>query len=194
MRSSNAMKAQRGSSLLEVIVALAILALAASGALSGLLTANKDLRQGQLRQYKMALVDATMQRMLLADKTQLQARAVALPATPPAQLAIGAAPWGPDTTSVVPGDLSTGAYFWVRPDGEITQITGIPAGTKCNAAALPEGSYCREVLLTTGMPVALGTHSAVLPTTALPLTYWVRVARKGEVPITAVVHRKVIVQ
>lgn len=194
MRSSHATKAQRGSSLIEVFVALAILALAASGALSGLVAANNDLRQGQLRQYKMALVDATMQRMLLSDKTQLRASAVPLPATPPIQLGIGANPWAPDATPAIAGDLSTGAYFRVLPNGTISHITSVPPGTPCNSATLPEGSYCREVLRTIGMPVALGAHAGIMPAAALPVTYWVRIARRGEGPLLAVVHRKVIVQ
>ena len=194
MHCSVAMKTRRGSSLIEVIVALAVLALAASGALTGLLAANNDLRQGQLRQYKMALVDATMQRMLLSNKTQLRAAAVPLPAPPPVQLAIGANPWQPDTTAAIADDVSTGAYFRVLPNGEITHVTGIPPGTPCNSALLPEGSYCREVLLTTGMPVDLGTHAGIMPAAALPVTYWVRVARRGELPAIAVVQRMVMVQ
>lgn len=190
-RSTNA---RRGSSLLEVLVALTVLAVAITGALTGLLTASKDLRQGQLRQYKMALVDAKLQRLRLADKRRLLALALPSPATPPARLAIGTAPWGPDPTPPgADGDLSTGAYFRLRPDGELTLLTGPRPGTPCSATSLPEGTYCREVALTAGMPVDLGAHAGILPAGSSAVTYWVRVARKGEGWSEAVVHHEVMV-
>lgn len=185
---------RRGFSLLEVLVALAVLAVAITGALTGLLAASKELRQGQLRQHEMALVDAKLQRLRLSDKKRLLALALPSPATPPDRLAIGTPPWAPDPTPAgADGDLSTGAYFRIRPDGELTLLTGLPPGTPCNAASLPEGSYCREVALTAGMPADLGAHAGILPAGSSAVTYWVRVARKGEGRAQAVVHHEVIV-
>ena len=194
MSSRRKQHTQRGFSMLETVIAFAILAVASAGALNGLLAANSDLRKGQLRQYEMALVDATLQRMMLSDKSSSVSSAVPPPATSPPLLPIGAAPWAPDPTSPSPGDLSRGAYFRVLPDGEITPDTTIPAGTPCNAATLPDGIYCREMVLTSGMPAALGAHAGIMPAQSLPLTFWVRVFRKGENPVNAVVHRMVLVQ
>ena len=48
--------------------------------------------------------------------------AIATPATPPPQQAIGTGNWVKDPTPSVAGDLSTGAFFRVLPNGDITQL------------------------------------------------------------------------
>jgi type II secretory pathway pseudopilin PulG len=200
-----------GFSMLETIIAMGVLAAGALGSLSGIASSNKELREGQLRQYKMLLLDAKAQRRMLENKTPLLLTMItsgypvaANALTHPTNLAIGAAPWAVDTASAsVPfdaNDLSTGAYFKVLPDGEVQKLTtttvpSIATGTACNSTALPQGIYCRETMLTYGPPVPYtGPGGAIVPTNTNVMTYWTRVSRVGEPASMAVMHWEVIVQ
>lgn len=189
-------KSQRrgGFSLIEVMISLAVMLAGSLGAILGLMAANRELREGQLRQYKMVLADASVQRARLRDKVALQNAAVAVSPLPSTVTAISAAPWAVDPTPVVAGDLSTGAYFEVFPNGQIRHLTAsttpaVAANTPCNA--VPEGVYCRELVLARGAPVA-----APGPITAggQATTVWVRVSRRGEPADSAVLSREVILQ
>src|SRR5258708_18545865 len=117
-----------GFTLLETMIALAILAIALMGTLGGFITVDTQLKDAQLRQGKMVLLDAKVQRVLLTNKAEL----TGIPAawTPdPTQSIVNAN--NTPTPRPVPDpdiDLSVGAYFSVLPNGEITQIN-LPAGT-----------------------------------------------------------------
>lgn len=184
-----------GFTLLETTMAMSVMAVAGLGALAAMGHSGNELLRGQLYQSKTALLRESSQRMMLAakahpslttpGKTLLAARAKALPSTPPEKLAIGAAPWAPD---------SDGAYFMLSSGGEITPLTGIAAGTACGDSSLPAGSYCRETLVTVGMPVALGSNAALVPAGMSPFTFWARISRQGEPAERAVTHREVFVQ
>lgn len=184
----------RGFTLMEVLIALVVMLLGASGALLALLTASHDLREGQLRLYKTVLVDASLERARLQDKAGLVASAVSAATLPSDATAISASPWGLDPTTRVDGDLSTGAYFSVLPNGTIAQLSAsstpaVPASTACSA--VPVGVYCREVVTTRGAPVA---SPGAIATGASVATIWVRVSRRGEPSSLAAVGREVIVQ
>lgn len=169
-----AQRKARGFSLIEVMVAMVIVAFAAVGALGGMIAAQKTLALGAIRQVKMSLLEARSQKVLLANKTTLAGTAVAY-TTAPAALAIGAAPWVVDNSTGT-GDPGSGAYFKLLPDGSITPATGILAGTACSSTSIPTGTYCREMMTTIGTPTgaALGTGSTTV------YTQWYRLSRVGE--------------
>ncbi|NVJ25725.1 MULTISPECIES: type IV pilus modification PilV family protein [Myxococcus] len=186
---------RRGSSLIEVLIAMVVLALAATGAVGGIVFASRDVHDGQLLQVKRLLLEASTQRLWLAAKGPLLARAVPRPTQPPTTLAPGAAPWRADPTVPVTGDPSSGAYFMLSATGHVEPLAGIPAGTACNDAALPEGTYCREVLVTTGLPLEVPpSATALLPAGSRPVTVWTRVVRKGDTADRAQFHNEVFVQ
>jgi prepilin-type N-terminal cleavage/methylation domain-containing protein len=197
--------AARGFTLVETMVASTILGVSLVGTLVALTTASQQLKDSAIRQYRGELVDASLQRFQLENKlvnaggyfngTAPLASAPTLAATcsaPCNTLAIGT--WLPDptqNTGFVAGDISTGAYFIVRVDGEIQQLnaTSVPAvatGTPCSA--VPPGVFCREVLFTrsSGPIVSAGvTWAGVWPppplaTTSASYTVWVRVSKAGD--------------
>src|SRR4051794_17182101 len=90
-----------GFTLVEVMVALAVLLLASTGVFAGLFAASRELRLGQLRQHQGALTDASVQRVRLQSKAALLGLAVTPPATSPESLAVGAAPWTLDASAPV---------------------------------------------------------------------------------------------
>jgi prepilin-type N-terminal cleavage/methylation domain-containing protein len=186
-----------GFTLLETMIALAILGIALMGTLGGFITVDTQLKDAQLRQGKMVLLDAKVQRVLLTNKAEL----TGIPAvwTPdPTQSIVNAN--NTPTPRPVPDpdiDLSVGAYFLVLPNGEITQIN-LAAGTPCTSGLLPGGAYCREVMVTPGMP-----NGAALPSggawpglngVVAPQTYWIRVYRRGQNPSQAQVYQQVLIQ
>ncbi|MCY0998074.1 type II secretion system protein [Myxococcus sp. MISCRS1] len=191
--SSQRLAARRGASLVEVLVSMGVLALAAAGAVGGMVFASRDVHDGQLLQAKRMMLDASMQRLRLASKSKLIVDAVERPATFPTELAPGAAPWKADVSTHVPGDPSSGAYFKLSADGTVEPLAGIPAGTPCNAPALPDGTYCREMLVTKGLPREPAVPG-VLPPGAQPVTVWARIVRKGDTAARAQAHSEVFVQ
>ena len=184
---------RRGFSLIEVMVALAVLLVAGAGAMMALVAANQQMRDGQLRQLKMVLVEAKAQRMVLASKTSLTSAALAVQTVDPASVGVGTAPWSPDGTAMVAGDLGTGTVFEMRADGTI--IPWATAPTNCATdAAVKTGQYCREVLVAKGLPPsAANTSITTAIATTQPYTRWIRVSRKGEPDYLAVIYREVFV-
>jgi len=201
----------RGFTLIEAMIAMAFLAVGLLGTFMGLVYAANMAREGQLRQYKMELIDAKLNRLMLTDKVALANMVGGLQTIPvtlmPPSVAIGAAPWvmdpsAPDLrtytdgTQILPGDLSVGAVFDVKPDGEIRRNPGTFAS--CVDPAIPVGSYCREVLLHNRMPLPTSAPNTSIQGNldglgSKSFTLWIRVSRKGEDPDLAVVERKVLV-
>lgn len=186
---------RRGSSLIEVLIAMMVLAFAATGAVGGIVFASRDVHDGQLFQVKRLLLEASTQRLWLAAKGPLLVEAVPRPGTFPTDLQPGTAPWRADPSIPVAGDPASGAYFKLSATGQVEPVTGIAAGTPCNDAALPEGTYCREVLVTQGLPRDVpAAASALLPAGARAMTVWTRVVRKGDTAARAQSHNEVFVQ
>lgn len=187
-------RARQGFTLIEVMVGMAVLLIGGLGALTGLAAASREMRDGQLRQYKMVLLDATAQRISLQDKELLIKAALTGIALPSTVSAISGAPWTLDATPLVAGDLGTGAYFEVLTNGIIRQLDAtttpaVAANTACSA--VPQGVYCREVVNRLGAPVTSpGTIAAV----GAVATVWIRVSRKGEPASHSVMTREVIVR
>jgi prepilin-type N-terminal cleavage/methylation domain-containing protein len=195
---------RRGFTLIEAMVSMAVLAIGLLGTFMGLVHAATVAREGQLRQFKSALVDAKIQQLLLSDKSQLPnlvggVRTVATSLLAPS-LVVGAAPWAIDPSAGdfsvnMPGDLGSGSVFRVLPDGQIRPISG--TFTSCTDVNIPAGAYCRELLLQGSLPLPTTANAQVQnslnATGARSFTLWVRVSRMGEASSLAVVERKVIV-
>jgi prepilin-type N-terminal cleavage/methylation domain-containing protein len=174
----------RGFTLLETMIALAILAITALGTLAGMIAASQNLKEGQSRQWKTALVEARTELLMLTDKSQLGSGSAATnqlfgpvgtftAGTPPDKVAIGAAPWKIDPNPANPqAGLGSGAVFTVNQSGVITPVAG--TFTSCADSTLPRTALCREVALTAGMPD--GTAAA----SGTAYTVWTRVIRVGE--------------
>jgi prepilin-type N-terminal cleavage/methylation domain-containing protein len=177
------MSSRRGFSLVETMIALAILATGATAALVALSSATRDAAEGQLRQFRTALVDASASRFRLMDKALLAARVqpgeplsfAAAAALPP-----GTAPWVTDPTPDSRADLSSGAFFTITGNGDIAPVTSVPKGTACGSAAQPAGTYCREVLVQRALP---GKGRAAAG--AEVVTVLIRLLKKGESPAAA---------
>lgn len=188
-------RSARGAGILEVVIAMAVLAVAAAGAVGGMVSASRHVRDGQFFQAKRMLAEARTQQLRLANKVELVQKAVPYPAIAPPDIPVGSAPWQVDATVAVANDPGSGSYFKATATGELEPATGIVPGTACNATAVPKGTFCREVLVTQGMRsgVQPGPNS-VLPPGAKAVTVWTRVWRKGEDASSAVVHSEVFVQ
>ncbi len=209
------MRRSSGFTLIEVMIALVVLALGIVGSLIAVLAAGKELKEGQTRQVRSLLGDASARRFMLASKipnsTFLTPPPPALTAacpTPCSNLAISAAPWALDTTPIVAGDLSTGAYFRVFKNGEIERIDGstnpaVVAGTPCSA--VPRTIYCRELMVTRS-PAPIVTARSVwtaawpppaspaVPATSSIYTVWIRIAKGGDTPAEAIYFTDSFVQ
>ncbi len=183
----------RGFTLLETIMALAVLAIGVTGALGGLIQASHYIRAAQTRHVKMMLLDAKTQRLWLANKTALFSSAVTRPSMFPEQIAIGTTPWVSDTSAAGFQDLGTGRYFTVSDTGRVNRIT-ISGNPACGNAAIPKGTFCRETFVMSGAPVTFGTNAAMMPSVAQVITVWTRVSRMGEPASLAVVNAEVLVQ
>jgi prepilin-type N-terminal cleavage/methylation domain-containing protein len=189
---------QRGFSLLEVMVALAILLVASVSAVIGLTAASGDLRKGQFWTHQMTLVESSMQRIQLQDKNALLTAVQNF--SPPlscARNSLTSQPaatcgWQMDGTNGVDAglDLSVGALFRILPDGTITHVdaTGF---SDCAAAGLPADVYCREIVMAIGGPSGDGDAGMVGGTTRAG-TVWVRVKRKSDSDRQFVALREVI--
>ncbi len=175
-----------GFTLLETMIALAILAGALVGTLAGFIDAGVQLKEAPMRNTKAILLDAKVQRLLLTNKAELTSYTSAW-APDPTQATVNAI--NNPTPRPVPDpsiDFSIGAFFTILPNGEITQLN-VLAGTACSSTSVPNGAYCREVMLTAGMP-----NGATLPANpawaslaglATPQTLWIRIYRKGQDPV-----------
>ncbi|CAM4093412.1 type IV pilus modification PilV family protein [Corallococcus exiguus] len=199
MRALPSSAARRGSSLLEVLIATCVLALAAVGAVMGMVAATRDVKDGQVLQGRRMLLEARVQRLWLASKMELANQAIPRPALFPADVALATAPWVLDPSTPQTGDIGTGAYFRVRPTGQVEPALDVPAGTPCTTVTpdtvLPRDVYCREVLVTQGLPRDLPPAAqAMVPAGALPFTFWTRAYRKGDSLDRAIVHSEVFVQ
>ena len=197
--SSSRRAPARGSGLLEVLISMSILALAAVGAVMGMVAATRDVKDGQVLQGRRMLLEARVQRLWLASKAELLSTAVDRPATFPPDIALGTAPWKLDPSPQSATDVGTGTYFRVRPTGQVDSLTTVPANTPCSATIpdtlLPKDVYCREILVTKGLPKDLpAAAQAMVPAGALPFTVWTRVYRKGDSLERAIVHSEVFVQ
>ncbi len=205
-----------GFTLIEVMVALVILAVAVVGSMGALIAAGKELKDGQTRQVRGLLGDSSARRWMLASKLPTSPLAVAAALaplatacpTPCSGLPIGAAPWAVDATPVVAGDLSTGAYFQIFRNGEIQQITAsttpisVANGTACSA--VPTSVYCRETLITRS-PAPIVTASSTwnlawppaatnLPAGTSIYTIWIRVMKGGDTAANAIYFTDSFVQ
>ncbi|MBL8912312.1 MAG: prepilin-type N-terminal cleavage/methylation domain-containing protein [Archangium sp.] len=181
-------KSTRGMTILEVMMAMVVLAIALTASLAAMQQGNVELRLGQTRQQKLMLAQAVLERERLIDKDVFFTPATAYPAQPTSDLsalAVSVAPWvvDPVAASADPNDLSTGAYFNITADGLITRATGIAANTPCNA--VPVGTICRETFTHLGLPynsnagyVAFNGPSGTLPAGSRVATTWVRVSRR----------------
>lgn len=115
-------KSAAGFTLLETTIALAILALAALGALAAINHSSVELRRGDQRLIQASLADEAIQRQRLAPKASLPT---------------------PDNTWKLDPD---GAHFTVDAQGKVVPATGdggIPADTPC--ASTPRPIMCREI-------------------------------------------------
>ncbi|WP_375756783.1 type II secretion system protein [Corallococcus exercitus] len=199
MRALPSSASRRGSGLLEVLISMSVLALAAVGAVMGMVAATRDVKDGQVLQGRRMLLEARTQRLWLASKLELANQAVARPSTYPPELALGATPWQLDPSTPQAGDVGTGAYFRVLPTGQVAPALDVPNGTPCSVstpdAVLPRDVYCREILVTKGLPKDLPPAAqAMVPAGALPFTFWTRAYRKGDSLERAIVHSEVFVQ
>ncbi|NPC76022.1 type II secretion system protein, partial [Corallococcus exiguus] len=79
MRALPSSAARRGSSLLEVLIATCVLALAAVGAVMGMVAATRDVKDGQVLQGRRMLLEARVQRLWLASKMELANQAIPRP-------------------------------------------------------------------------------------------------------------------
>lgn len=193
-----------GFTLLEVIIAVAILSVGAIGAMMGMLAAARDLRAGQTRLHQQVLVDASLQRARLFNKAALYATAVdvALAGDMPSMQGVGGAAWHVDPSAPAPGDLSVGALFVMLPNGTFApcNATSTPAcaaapPASCLDAAIPVGVFCREVAVTrTGASYPAPASIA----SAYASTKWVRVVQRQPLPADtkagAVLGREVFAQ
>ncbi|MFT3711744.1 MAG: prepilin-type N-terminal cleavage/methylation domain-containing protein [Archangium sp.] len=183
---------RRGVSILEVMMAMVVLAIALVGSLAALQRGLTESRLGQNRQQKVMLADATLQRQRLMDKTTFFNSTIepdsstrfagpgfnARPGLDITTQAVGTGVWVVDpTTSADPNDLSQGAYFNVLPDGTITRAAVTP-GTKCNL--VPINTVCREMYTHQGLPFGATDVMGAgrLPAGTNVATTWVRITRR----------------
>ena len=189
MRCAPALRA-RGFTLVETMIALVVLGIAAVGALSALMSARQGLKDGQGRVVKAALADGRLQTLALARDSVIATPPVPRQAWPgsamellPAHAAPATAgnPWVPD-----PG----GAFFRIDNLGAVTLVAAPPGVTKCDDAGIPSNVLCREIAFTSGLP-ATGAN----PASGNAYTLWVRVWRSGDrLPRNAYSARAVFVQ
>jgi prepilin-type N-terminal cleavage/methylation domain-containing protein len=189
-------RSQRGFSLIEVMVALAVLGIAMIGSIAGLLTASAAITDGQMAQYKSSLAEVHALSMTLMDRTAIQQKnqGQTYSGPDPSTLAPGTSPWALDAT----GD---GAFFRIPESGVVTPVT--LSALNCGDTSIPVGVYCREVMLTNklpngAVPTATAGWTNVLShgtqITVQPYTVWTRIIRSGDPMNKAVVLREVILQ
>lgn len=186
-----------GFTLLETMFAMVILAIALMGAFAAFVYVSRELREAQLRQYKTVLAQAKIERLRLANRSSFFPAPNPNPGVQQVELLAPAqGGWTMDTSNPSLGDLGTGGLFRISPNGNILREnqSGI---TGCDQTSIPDGAFCREVLIHADVPgTALnGPLRLSLPgirTSAV--TVWVRVLRKGEPVGAAAVQAQVLVQ
>lgn len=214
---------RRGFTMIEVMIALAILLIASVGALMGLMAAQSNLKTGQLHQYQAILVEAAVQRFRLADKqllldyannlrsyppppatggqanpTAAQSWVIATSGDPTAQ-AVDSGPWGKDPWTGPPSadslDLSTGKFFRIMQSGEIKRLT------------VADGAWAGWDQPCSGAPVGTFCREvAIIPGASVGLpgpvmsagfraaTVWIRISQVGQPLALAYVAREVVAQ
>lgn len=194
-------RSRRGFSLIEVMMALVVLAVASTGALTGLIFASKQFRLGQNTSHGTILAERLLQRVRLANKQKIITAAqtytgggrpenlVASNST----TATAANPWVPSSaTSTVLGnlsddgsaDFSRGTFFTVDGTG-IEQRKTLSGITTCSAMLAASyqvagGVFCREFAITKASMLASATTSGTISATTNAAEVMVRVFRKGE--------------
>jgi|GEM_PF-3702580 prepilin-type N-terminal cleavage/methylation domain-containing protein len=195
-------RSQRGFSLMEVMVALGVLAFASSGALAGLIFASKQFKLGQNSSHGTVLAERLMQRVRLANKQKIINAATTWTGSRPQSTAASVAPWvtASGNTTVLgnlsddgSADFSRGAFFTVDGMGveQRKTIAGInTCADMLTTAAVPGGIFCREMAIVTTttsctpgptcptLGAALYTQGLQSGTAAAEVL--VRVWRKGE--------------
>lgn len=193
---------RRGVTLLETMMAMAVLLVGMIGALAALQAGARETKVGQFRQQKMLLADATLQRVRSIDKALYFSGASAVvPSSDPSKQPVGGGNWVVDASASTDlRDFSTNAYFKVLADGTITKDTTVTPGTACNAAGLPVGTVCRETFTHLGAPFGAGNGADAgftAPTGTRVATTWVRVSQKlapNALPEVDLVLSQVIIQ
>ncbi len=194
-----------GFTMIDAMIAMTLLAIGLLGTFMGLVQASNVTREGQLRQYKTMLVDTKMQRLLLADKSTLPnmvggLQTISVSLYPPL-VAIGGAPWlidpsAADTSLPGPGDLGRGAVFTLTADGKVQPIAG--SFSSCADPTIPNGAYCREVLLHNKLPLSASAPNSQVQLNldaagAQSSTLWVRISKRGDPLSFSAFERKVLV-
>ena len=173
MKRRRSMTRSRGFTLIEVLIAMAILAIGMLGVFAAYNATAQTLRDGQLSQYRMVLLDASLERLALQNKTALFqtplfAAAAALPVPTPDQIAVGAAPWVIDPSLPDQSDscgsangsgcvntyIGTGALFEVLSNGDIIPCFAPGVPSQCLSgtyapAALP--ASCADATIPGGI-------------------------------------------
>ena len=211
--SKQARKGPRGSTLIEVMAAGAILAVSTLGALAALSGASSDLRQGQVRQSNSQLLSQGSQSLVIQDKNAfisgpvqaLYAGAPPLASTLTAfkgyggTAALDSLPWCNSTACTAPWkrdpSLNAGSvalsYFIVGVNGSIVPTT---TPTWCGDPAGGLSYSCREIAVINEGPWApqcTGASPTICPTnTAVTIgtrySVWTRV-RKASAPTSSVI-------
>jgi prepilin-type N-terminal cleavage/methylation domain-containing protein len=178
----------RGFTLLETMIALVVIGIAALGALSGLLSAKKEVKESQARVVKAAVADARLQPYALSRDRLISNPPVAKQAWPGP---LAALPASATSSGANPWMLDPGGSFFTWDNQGMVVPAATPAGvTKCDDA-MPPNILCREVAFTAGLPADGGNP----PGGGFAYTLWVRVWRGGErTPGLAYVARTVVVQ
>jgi prepilin-type N-terminal cleavage/methylation domain-containing protein len=173
-------KRSRGFSLIEVMMALTVLAVASTGALTGLIFASKQRRLGQNTSHGTILAERLLQRVKLANKQKIMLAAQTYSGTGKVEdvaasssaTVTGLGGTGSTSNPFIPtrvagtalgdltvpttenGDFSRGAFFKVDGTGVESRATPTGGATTCNG------------LLTSGAGVNSGLYCRELAITA----------------------------
>lgn len=183
-------------------MALTVLAVASTGALSGLIYASKQLKLGQNTAHGTILAERLLQRARLANKQKIILAAQTYTgggrpeslAASASLTATAANPWVPSTaTNSVLGDLSDdsssdfsrGAFFTIDGSGlekrvVLSGITTCSAMLSAARTVAPGGIFCRELAITKAAMLSAATASGTIATGVPSAEIMVRVIRKGE--------------
>ncbi len=182
-----ATQAKRGFTLIEVIIALAVLLIGGLGAEQAMLMASQNLKGGQVQQIKAALADAHSESLLLANRSLITSAAIGMaPVAPVALPGIGSGPWIIDPTPTsTPQALNSGAFFSGTGVTSVSQVAnpGVAATGNCGDSAIPPGTFCREIMVTAGLPTTYAANgwqtAGTNPSWGTVYTLWTRVSQKA---------------